>query len=121
MPNCHLEYNDNHFGKASSKKGQPSPLQIQINSLAIGAVVILDGSGDPIGLRFGAPCTVRNLEANNSTTDNFCVVQSVDNGEPGIGTDQFELRVTAGPAAGYTSNIVASDLLTKGNVQAHKA
>ena len=116
-----LEYNDNHFGRASSERGHPSPLQIHINGLAIGAVVILDGSGNPIGLRFRAECTVRNLEADNTSTDNVCVVQSVDNGEPGVGTDTFQPDVVAGPAAGYTSNIVGSDLLTRGNVQAHKA
>ena len=116
-----LEYNDNHFGKASGKKGEPSPLQIQINGLANFA----NGfriDGEVIAVALNAPCTVRQLGPDNEVTENVCRVLVRDNGEPGVGNDRFSLRVVSGPQAGYTSSILPlgeGTFLTKGNIQAH--
>ena len=115
-----LEYNDNHFGKASDKKGQPSPLQIQINGIADSVELIPDVNGNVVGQVFNAPCTVRNLDPDNVRSDSVCRVVALDNGEPGVGSDRFRLRIIAGPGAGYTSGAgPAGTLLSKGNIQNH--
>jgi hypothetical protein len=112
-----LEYNDNHFGKASGKKGQPSPLQIHINDVATSVTVIAtDADGNAIGVEIEAACEIRNLEPGNVRSDELCRVRVVDNGEPGKGVDVFQLD---SPSTGYGSNIVGSDLIEKGNIQAH--
>ena len=77
----------------------------------------VDGDGMVIGLEITAPCEVRNLEPDNTRAGETCRVVAIDNGEPGKDTDRFQLDVTTG--AGYTSNIVGSNLISQGNIQAH--
>ena len=120
-----MEYNSNHTGKASSKKGEASPLQIKIKGKASN-VVPTTGSG--VGVEFDAPCTVRTLTSNNERELQMCHVRIVDNGEPGTGNkkkgkpaDEFELTVTElenGLTKIHFSGDEAS--LTRGNIKAHK-
>ena len=102
---------------ANDEKGAASPLQIHINGPALTVAEILDGDGMVIGLDITALCEIRNLEPDNVRAGETCRVVAIDNGEPGKGTDRFQLDVTTG--AGYTSNIVGDDLISRGNIQAH--
>jgi len=78
-----LEYNSNHTGKASSKKGEESPLQIKIKGIASNVVPVETYTG--VGVEFDAPCTVRTLTSGNERKLQMCHVRIVDNGEPGTG------------------------------------
>ncbi len=118
----HLEYNDGHKGKASSKNAQPSPLQIKIKGLA-GNVTPIDG----VGVEFDAPCTIRTLVPDNERELKTCRVLIVDNGQPGTGNkkkgtpaaDQFELTVfDDGPSIYYHSGDNLA--LIRGNIKAHE-
>lgn len=117
----HLEYNDNHTGKASAKNGELSPLQITIKGHADNVQPVIDGNG--LGVEFYAPCTVRTLLDDNNRQVNTCYVLVVDNGEPGTGNakkgspaDEFQLTIESGPSAGYTSGSAAA--IVRGNIQA---
>jgi len=119
----HLEYNDNHTGKASAKNGELSPLQITIKGHADSVQPVSTGNG--LGVEFYAPCTVRTLLAGNDRQLNVCYVRVVDNGEPGTGNakkgspaDEFQLIIEEGPSADYTSGSAAA--IVRGNIQAHE-
>jgi hypothetical protein len=120
-----MEYNSNHTGKASSKKGEESPLQIKIKGIAGNVVPITTDSGG-VGVEFDAPCTVRTLTSNNERKLQMCHVRIVDNGEPGTGNkkkgtpaDEFVLTVT--DSAGSTIHSSGDEAtLTRGNIKAHK-
>ncbi len=114
----HLEYNDNHTGKASAK-GE-SPLQITIKGHA--NYVPVDGNG--LGVEFDAPCTVRTLLEDNNRHVETCHVLVVDNGEPGTGNakkgslaDEFQLTIIGSDSSiVYTSGSDAA--IVRGNIQA---
>jgi len=120
-----LEYNSNHTGKASPKKGEKSPLQIKIKGKASN-VVPTTGTG--VGVEFDAPCTVRTLTPDNERELRWCSVRIVDNGEPGTGNkkkgtfaDEFELRVYNDSSKGSLIHSSGDEAaLTRGNIKAHK-
>ncbi len=119
-----LEYNSNHTGKASAKKGEASPLQIKIKGMASKVYPPIEGVR---GVEFDALCTVRTLNSNNERKLQMCHVRIVDNGEPGTGNakkgtpaDEFELTVTdlEDGTEIHLSGIDPS--LTRGNIKTHK-
>ncbi len=121
-----LEYNRNHTGKASSKKGEASPLQIKIKGIAGNVVPVMTGTG--VGVEFDAPCTVRTLTSDNERKIQMCHVRIVDNGEPGTGNtkkgtpaDEFEITVTEYDDSSIVIHSSGDDAsLTRGNIKAHK-
>jgi hypothetical protein len=121
-----LEYNSNHTGKASSKKGEASPLQIKIRGLASNVVPVETSAG--VGVEFDAICTVRTLNPDNERKKQMCHVRIVDNGEPGTGNikkgtpaDEFAITITE---MDDSSNVIHSSgndaSLTRGNIKSHK-
>ena len=121
-----LEYNSNHTGKASSKKGEASPLQIKIRGLASNVVPVETYAG--VGVEFDAICTVRTLNPDNERKKQMCHVRIVDNGEPGTGNikkgtpaDEFAITITE---MDDSSNVIHSSgndaSLTRGNIKSHK-
>ena len=119
-----FEYNDNHFGKASDKKGQPTPLQYHAKAMGQVIGVIVDSEERPIGLVVAFACEKRKLEPDNERSAQTCTVRVEDHGEPGKGRDKLQLN-TSEPD-NYSSNILldanndpVGDILIKGNVQAH--
>jgi hypothetical protein len=125
-----LEYNSNHTGKASSKKGEASPLQIKIKGKVCNVVPTIDSG---VGVEFYAPCTVRTLTSDNGREVQICHVRIVDNGEPGTGNkkkytpaDEFELTIYELNEDGLAGSIIHSSgsgdeaSLTRGNIKAHK-
>ena len=73
-----LEYNSNHGGMASAKKGEASPLQIKIKGIAGNIVPVKTDTG--VGVEFDVPCTVRTLTSGNERMLQMCHVRIVDNG-----------------------------------------
>jgi hypothetical protein len=74
------------------------------------------------GVRFMAPCIVKKNEKFKRQL-NTCVVYAVDNdggqpdnSDPYARPDRFQVVVTAGPDAGYTSGIAYE--LTRGDIRA---
>jgi hypothetical protein len=122
-----LEYNSNHTGKASAKKGkgEDSPLQIKIKGMATKVYTPIDGV---LGVEFDALCTVRTLNSNNERKLQMCHVRIVDNGEPGTGNakkntlaDEFELRVTDLEDSSKDIHLSGNNpSLTRGNIKVHK-
>ena len=125
-----LEYNSNHTGKASAKKGEDSPLQIKIKGIASNVVPIETYDGG-VGVKFDALCTVRTLTSDNERKLQMCHVRIVDNGEPGTGNkkkgtlaDEFELTIYELNEDGSSGSTIHSSgdkaSLTRGNIKAHK-
>lgn len=121
-----LEYNSNHTGKASSKKGEASPLQIKIRGLASNVVPVETYAG--VGVEFDAICTVRTLASDNERKKQMCHVRIVDNGEPGTGSikkgtpaDEFEITIFDFDDSSIVIHSSGSDpSLTRGNIKSHK-
>lgn len=109
----HLEYNDNHQGKASAKNSQPSPLQIKVNGYATNVQPVTTPNG--VGVEFDISSTTRSLIPDNIRDNDVVHVRVVDNGEPGT-ADEFQLTIISGPNNGYSSG---APTITRGNIQAH--
>ncbi|MFC1963553.1 post-COAP-1 domain-containing protein [Chloroflexota bacterium] len=116
-----LEYNDNHYGNASSKKNTDSPFQIKINGYAVNPRVVINNiTGEIIGVEFTASATIRVLDPESSEVnvkeDINVYVKVTDEGEPGKGVDYFKIKFKdVSELDDYTSEGV----LDHGNIQLH--